>query len=416
MTGTPPTDRRWTGDAMLAVVLRVGSIAVKLWTLRTIARALDKPSFALFVLAGAVIVVVSAVADLGLDRVLLRSASQGRSTALGSSVRLRMGGWMALLPVGAVAAWAVGDGRAVMALLLLAPGGAAAAVTALTSAWLMGAGRAVRAGWAELLGASTCLALVSMSSLAPASPRLLWMCASFSAGQVVTAGILLRRAGSALIEDGQHARALLREGRPFHAMIVMNALYLRFDQFWIGRVLPPSALADYGLAYRVFEALQMVPGTFATVLTPRLHSDDHRRRAIAIYATVAIGWFTSVVGVLVLVPGVMGFVIDRRYGETGGLISVLALAGVASAVNALLGQLLLLRGLERRIVSVVPGIVAFNMVMTVVLVASVGVVGAAWAMVASEAAAAATSGWLLHASSRRDAARPVDLVPAGSLR
>jgi O-antigen/teichoic acid export membrane protein len=208
---------------------------------------------------------------------------------------------------------------------------------------------------------------------------------------------------------------LLREwfwkGLPFALTFVLTILYFRIDQPLVYALRSHTEAGWYGAAYKPFEALLFIPMTFLSVVFPVLSIYYRERRDELLDAVnrfykalLLIGWPMSV-GMFVLAhPLIDGL---RLYPESEKAFRILALAmGLAFANNAFIGAL---NASDRQssFTWAAGWSLAVNVALNLILIPTVGFVGASWATVATEIALGVAA-WILTA-------RYIGRVPVVSL-
>lgn len=185
---------------------------------------------------------------------------------------------------------------------------------------------------------------------------------------------------------------LARVGLPVGLSGLLVLAYARIDQLLVFAIAGSTAAGLYGAQYRIVEQAHLVPVSVMTTLMPILAAawTVNRERALRItwlaaeYLTVA-----SLGGLAV------SFVVARPltvllYGEdfasAAPALPVLAGAFVFICFGYLTGNLVLIAGLQRRLVTIgLVGLVV-NVAGNAVLIPAWGFMGAAWMTLATEAA------------------------------
>jgi O-antigen/teichoic acid export membrane protein len=208
---------------------------------------------------------------------------------------------------------------------------------------------------------------------------------------------------------------LLREwfwkGLPFALTFVLTILYFRIDQPLVYALRSHDEAGFYGAAYKPFEALLFIPMTFLSVVFPVLSIYHRERRdelldAIGRFykALLLIGWPISV-GMFVLAHPLIDVL--RLYPESEKAFRILALAlGVAFINNAFIGALSA-SDRQSSFTWAAGWSLLVNVGLNLILIPTVGFVGASWATVATEIALGVAA-WILTA-------RHIGRVPVVSL-
>lgn len=208
---------------------------------------------------------------------------------------------------------------------------------------------------------------------------------------------------------------LLREwfwkGLPFALTFVLTILYFRIDQPLVYALRSHTEAGWYGAAYKPFEALLFIPMTFLSIVFPVL-SIYHRERREELLdavnrfykALLLIGWPMGV-GMFVLAHPLIDVL--RLYPESEKAFRILAIAlAIAFVNNAFIGAL---NASDRQssFTWAAGWSLAVNVALNLILIPTIGFVGASWATVATEIALGAAA-WTLTA-------RHIGRVPVLSL-
>jgi O-antigen/teichoic acid export membrane protein len=208
---------------------------------------------------------------------------------------------------------------------------------------------------------------------------------------------------------------LLREwfwkGLPFALTFVLTILYFRIDQPLVYALRSHTEAGWYGAAYKPFEALLFIPMTFLSVVFPVLSIYHRERRdelldAIGRFykALLLIGWPMGV-GMFVLAHPLIKVL--QLYPRSEDAFRVLALAlGIAFVNNAFIGALNA-SDHQSSFTWAAGWSLLVNVGLNLVLIPTLGFVGASWATVATEIALGVAA-WILTA-------RHIGRVPVASL-
>jgi len=201
------------------------------------------------------------------------------------------------------------------------------------------------------------------------------------------------------------------KGLPFALTFVLTILYFRIDQPLVYALRSHDEAGWYGAAYKPFEALLFVPMTFLSVVFPVLAIYHRERRnelldAIGRFykALLLIGWPIGV-GMFVLAHPLIKVL--QIYPRSEDAFRILALAlGIAFVNNAFIGAL---NASDRQssFTWAAGWSLVVNVGLNLILIPTVGFVGASWATVATEIALGVAA-WILTA-------RYIGSVPVVSL-
>ncbi len=206
-------------------------------------------------------------------------------------------------------------------------------------------------------------------------------------------GRLLPRASFA--PDLGMIRSLARESAPLFWTNLLGLLYLRTDVLLLSKLRGESDVGLYGAAASVLRALAMLPGIFVTAMYPalsRIHADeDDGGRSLQRLCDTAFRWqlvigLPIVAGISALGPEIIDLVYGPRFALSGPTLSVLIWALLFFFTNTLLGYMLFTANRQRDFLKVKIATLVLNLALNLVLIPRLGILGAAWATVATTAA------------------------------
>lgn len=190
--------------------------------------------------------------------------------------------------------------------------------------------------------------------------------------------------------DLPHAWQLLRWALPLGAATFLLGIYWKIDIILLSRLGTSSDVALYGVAYKIIDAVLVLPGYVMVTLLPEFARLADQREALARIMQKAIG-VMQVAGTPILVlcivfaDEIVRTIGGGDYGESAALLRIL-MAGVALAYLAtVLGQGIVALNLQNRLLYVSVGVLAVNVASCVALIPLLGPRGAAIAYVAAEA-------------------------------
>lgn len=195
-------------------------------------------------------------------------------------------------------------------------------------------------------------------------------------------------------------RAWFWKGLPFAFTFVLTILYFRIDQPLIYALRSHTEAGWYGAAYKPVEALLFIPMTFLSVVFPVLSIYHRERRGELLDAVnrfykalLLIGWPIGV-GMFVLAHPLI--TVLQLYPKSEEAFRVLAIAlPLAFVNNAFIGAL---NASDRQssFTWAAGWSLAVNVGLNLILIPTIGFVGASWATVATEIALGAVA-WTLTA-------------------
>lgn len=195
--------------------------------------------------------------------------------------------------------------------------------------------------------------------------------------------------------DPGFVRRSLRALVPFGLAGLFGMMYFRVDTVMVEALIDTTAAGQYGLAFRIVEALNMLPLIVANAtLFPRLSSlfverdyPEFRKLIrwgggglLATSAPIALGLTVSA-------PLLIGWIAaDPTLGPASPTLQILCWAFPLTCVRTLVYVALLALYEQRFIAGALGAGVVFNVSLNLVLIPAVGIHGAAIATIASEAA------------------------------
>lgn len=204
-----------------------------------------------------------------------------------------------------------------------------------------------------------------------------------------------------LRDSGAAVGRLARIGLPvgFSGLLVMA--YARIDQLLVFVIAGSAEAGLYGAEYRIVEQAHLVPVSLMTTLMPILAASWSGNRE----RTLRIAWLAAEYLAIASLGGLAVAIVVAEpltvllYGEdfaaAAPALPVLGGAFVFICFGYLTGNLLLIAGLQRRLVVVGSIGLVVNVAGNVVLVPLWGFMGAAWMTLFTEAVVVGTTAWML---------------------
>jgi O-antigen/teichoic acid export membrane protein len=214
--------------------------------------------------------------------------------------------------------------------------------------------------------------------------------------------------GEGPLLEGAAVRAALREAMPLWLAGLLSTLYFRCDVVLVRALSGDAEVGLYSAAYRVFEALLILPSAVMAVALPRLARAQDSPRWTLLEARLAAG--LTALGVLVSLPvyfaraAIVTLAFGPDFARAAASLRILALTVPACFLNFAVCQFLIARGRERAYLVLVSGMLVLNVSVNLVVVPRLGGPGAAWATLVTEAALALGCAVVLGAARER---RPV---------
>lgn len=186
----------------------------------------------------------------------------------------------------------------------------------------------------------------------------------------IVAAILSRRIiklNLKLVRPG--TKWLLLEALPMGAILVVFTIYNRIDIVILSHFKGPDAVADYGLAYRIFEVVVLGAAFFANSILPIISNfaqHDKERLKVFFRKSYVILLFLGVVAAIttfVLAPFGIGLLGGEQYVGSVTALRILSLALVVSYFNHLNGYTLIALGKQWNSLIIALVALLFNVVL-----------------------------------------------------
>lgn len=186
--------------------------------------------------------------------------------------------------------------------------------------------------------------------------------------------------------SGPQASTLLREGLALGAVTFLWLVYFRIDSVMLGVMRGDFEVGIYNVAYKILEGLLFIPSTIMIVFFPKLAKREQ---------------FDETFGQLLLLLGALGLAISTflylasasliriifgpQFSASAPVLQTLALVLLPVFFGHLTTQSLVALDLSQRYLIVASLGALLNVLLNLLLIPSLGAVGAAWATVGTEA-------------------------------
>lgn len=185
----------------------------------------------------------------------------------------------------------------------------------------------------------------------------------------------------------------IRQALPFAATNLLASVYSRADLLLIGAWRGSTEAGLYHAAYRLWEAVGLIPASLLDAMYPEMARRAARGdRAAVLSRWLALGWrplliaggTLSAVGIA-LAPLAIRLVFgDRGYGEAVLPLRVLMASAPAMFLYLLSGHLLYAVGYQTRVTRVMATVAAINLALNLFIIPRFGLMGASVIALASE--------------------------------
>ena len=186
-------------------------------------------------------------------------------------------------------------------------------------------------------------------------------------------------------------REIVRRAIPLGAAIVLSVAYTRTAVFVLDALEGSGAVGTYGVAMKLTEPLAILPAALLAAVFPaivgrRAEGDPaaERLRALTTLVLAGCGVLVAAVGVTAG-PWLIDLLYGTQYAGATAPFQILAVAVLFTFVNYALTHFVIAHDLHRRYLAYTATVFLLNLVLCLVLVPRFGPVGAAWAVVLSEA-------------------------------
>lgn len=380
-------------------VLRMGvGLVIGIW----VARHLGPEMFGALSFALAFVGLFGPIAAFGLKQIVVRDLVKEHEETpgiLGTAVAIRM--------ISGLVAY----GLMVAAIMLLRPDdGLAQTMVMIVGLMVVVQASEIAAFWfeAQVRSKYTVLAtgaafavftLVRIALLVTEAPVMAFAIAASAEAALATCLLVIMFLRKGEVPKGasvhaDRARQLLRDSWPLFLSGIAITVYMRIDQVMLGQLLDDSAVGLYSVAVRISEVWYFLPtiitaSVFPALVATRQWSEPEYyarlQRLFDLLAWLAIG---IAVPMTFLATPLVTLLFGEAYRDAGAVLAIHIWAGVFVALGVASGKWYVLE--NRQLLSLqrtVLGAVA-NASLNLVLIPRLGVVGAAWATLFSQALAA----------------------------
>ena len=199
-----------------------------------------------------------------------------------------------------------------------------------------------------------------------------------------SARLARRLAGSKGSIEPLHPSHSLGSVLPIGVGIVLSALYFRVDVFLVQAWQGTTAVALYNAVFRLVDALRLFPAAALAVALPVLCRSTSRHAVVTLSALLTFGAIAVSTGLWVGAGWLVPLLYGARYVDAVPAFRVLLFSFPLMSLNyALTHQLIGWHG-HRAYATMCAAALIFNVALNTRLIPANGIVGAAWATVATE--------------------------------
>ncbi len=365
-----------------------------------VGRHLGTEAFGWLNYAGATMALGAAVANLGLDSIIVREIVRNPGDAdeiVGAALVLRtFVGLILAVSIWASSSLISGEEPAQRALVgILALGTLVPALT-VPASWFQARTEsriAVRAGLIGFFGGAL-LRLWLLAQGASVNAFAWAMLAEAAASGLLVSAAMFRRGGRFGFQAvWRHGRSLMEDSWPLLVGAMAATVYMRIDQIMLRWLSGADAVGLYAAATRMSEAAYAVPLLMGTSLMATLTAaagDNARFEALVeryFQASAALGYLLAVPAIVVA-PWLLRLIYGEAFAGAGVVAQIHLVSVIFVSISVARGRVLVIHGLTRfaMFTAVIGGTV--SLALNVVLIPRWGPVGAALATVAAHAMAA----------------------------
>lgn len=183
---------------------------------------------------------------------------------------------------------------------------------------------------------------------------------------------------------------LVRVGAPVGIAGLLVLAYARIDQLLVFQIAGAADAGYFGAVYNMLQQAHIVPISVLTTLAPIIAASWPRdrertlrvvRQGVDLLMIAALG---GLAGSIVVAEPLVTLLFGDEFAPAAPALPVLSAAFVFICLGYLTGNLLLVTGLQRRMVVVSGAALVANIVLNLILIPRYGFMGAAWATLATE--------------------------------
>lgn len=240
-------------------------------------------------------------------------------------------------------------------------------------------------------GVGWCLVVVSLAWVLQAG--LLWVC--LPRPRLADSGPRDER------DDHDTFVRMLWRSLPLGVATMVNGLYFRVDAVMVAVLAGVAEAGRYAVAYRFLEALLLLPSAFGSAALPVLarlsaNLDDLIAAGNRCLRIVLVAVSPIISSGLIAAPALIAALGGRHYASSAAVVRVLLIGGWFSSVDIVLGLLIIVSGLQGRMLWLNVGALLTNVLANLVVIPQFGSLGAAWMTAACEAGVLVVATIALH--------------------
>jgi O-antigen/teichoic acid export membrane protein len=389
------TRQRAAKDILMQIVVRVGNLALGVVVTAIVVRTLGRAGYGQWSTLFIVIALIGYFANFGMEGVALREAAKAPELEhewIGTVITARL---IMLVPVMIISLVALllleqSHQMLVAGLILIAvmPFGG---VSALAILFRLRVDNRVPMIVLTLRSILWGIAVILISAEGGGMIALaIAMAGTNTIGSIVQALAAMRVVPRWPRPTRKHLRELVRIGLPIGISGVLVIAYARIDQVIVYVVAGSKQAGLYGAVYNVLDQSHFVPVSIMTTLAPVLAAswpgDRERllRTARLTAELLAVASFGALAFAIVAAEPVVRLIFGAEFAPAASILPVLGAAFVLICFGYLNGNLLLVLGLQRRLLRISLIALVVNVIGNLILVPLFGYTGAAWMTLVTE--------------------------------
>lgn len=387
--------RRIVGDIGIQVFARAGNLVLGVVVTLIVVRALGVRGFGQWSTLLAIGQIATSFGDLGLTQVAVSRAASNPEMQpewLGALLGLRLILSVPICVIQLVWMLAIAPSRPVaVAGVLIASTTIVGAAGALSAAFQL----RVRNDLSMLvLTTNSVLWTVGAAVVATYTSDIRAFAAVFLFANLVSTSLTvllaLRRSAVRLVGGRVFWRSMLRIGVVLGAAGIVVTAYVRIDQVLVFVFAGSRQAGLYAAAYRILDQAQFVPGSVMATLFPLIASaypaDLPRvRRLLQMSAEyLSMGSLGALAFTIVAAKPVMVLLFGVRFAPAASALPVLMGAFVSISFGYLVGNMVVILGLQRRFLAYATLGLIVNVLLNVILIPTYGFQAAAWVTLLTE--------------------------------
>jgi len=368
------------------ITRQIVGLLVGVW----LARYLGPQLFGEFSYAFAVVMIVSPIAMLALDGIVIRRIVQDpscRDEVLGTSFILMIGGGILAYVIAMTSIfWARPEDRLVQWLVGIMAAGTIVQAFIAIEFWFES-----QMQWKFTVFAKTSaflvLSIVKIGLILMKAPVIAFAWAGLADTALGSAGLLIVywKKGFAIKAwrfSRTMAGALLKDSWPLFFSTLLTMIYLRIDQVMLGNMTGSEELGNYSVAVRISEAWYFIPMVISSSVFPAIVEVETVSEELfyehmqKLYNLMAFLAYVVAVPVAFFSKEIILVLFSSAYAEAGPLLAILVWTGVFTSLGAARNVLIVAKNWTRvNLVSIALGC-SVNILLNYVLIPDYGAMGA----------------------------------------